>query len=162
MINFQKSGDGFSRGATKRIYRAAIITTNEFFAANGATQMSAMTVITNTINSWNIIYEKDLAVTFVIQLTKIYGDAGTDPDLFTPDTQTGALSRTNQAKIALDNNFNINDYDIGHVFHKTTSGDGWSGGGVAQIQAVCTANKGRAWSSSSNNTSNGWIRLSGT
>lgn len=160
MINFQKSGGGFSRGATKRTYRAAIVTTNEFFAANGATQMSAMTAITNTINGWNIIYEKDLAITFTLQLTKIYGDAANDPDPFTPDTQMGAQSRPDQAKNGLDANFNINDYDIGHVFHTTTNGDGWSGGGVAQLECVCTSNKGRAWSGSFSNTGNGWIRLS--
>jgi hypothetical protein len=159
-MNLQKSGGGFSRGATIRTYRAAIVTTNEFFAANGATQMSAMTVITNTINGWNIIYEKDLAVTFTIVLTKIYGDAVTDPDPFTPDTQMGASSRTVQAQNGLNANFNINDYDIGHVFHKHTNGDGWSGGGVAQLQSVCTSGKGGAWSGSFNNTSNGWIRLS--
>ncbi len=159
-INLQKSGGGFSRGATMRTYRAAIVTTNEFFAANGATQMSAMTVITNTINGWNIIYEKDLAITFKLELTKIYGDAGTDPDPFTPDTQMGASPRTAQAQAGLNANFNIDDYDIGHVFHKTTNGDGWSGGGVARLRCVCTNDKGRAWSGSFNNTSNGWIRLS--
>ncbi len=161
-----RSGSGFSRGDRIRTYRLVVVATGEFTANNGGTVASANTVITNTVNAMNIIYEKDMAITFSLTGTQIYTDAATDP--FDP----AGDGRTNQAAEAVSSNFAIANYDVGHVFHNSNSG-GFGGGGVAGLGVVCRdtdwtlgdsdatfgAAKGAGWSGSFNNTSNGWIQL---
>ncbi|MGB1217396.1 MAG: reprolysin-like metallopeptidase, partial [Saprospiraceae bacterium] len=159
-------GSGFSRGDRMRTYRLVAIATGEFTANNGGTVASADLVITNTVNAMNIIFEKDMAFTLRLDDTEVFTDAATDP--FNP----AGDGRTNQAAEAMSANFASADYDLGHVFHNTSSG-GFGGGGVAGLGVVCRtsdwtlsdsdatfgAAKGAGWSGSSNNTSNGWIQL---
>ncbi|MEM6699349.1 MAG: M12 family metallo-peptidase, partial [Bacteroidota bacterium] len=107
----------------------------------------------------------------------IYDDPATDPS--TPDG-AGGDHRVNQAAEVIAMNFAENTYDVGQVFHNSSAGGGWSGGGVAGIGVACNAgtffstsssyedtddgltgsNKAAAWSGSFNNTGNGWIQLS--
>lgn len=161
------SGSGrsnaISNGTTTRTYDFAAVATGEFTVGNGGTSTSATTVITNTVNAMQAIFEKELAVKFNLLTPHIYTDINTDP--FTP----GGNSRTRQAAEAVAANFNSANYDIGHVFHKHTNGDGWASGGVAALGAVCDNSTGlnggtgpekaAGWSGSFNNTDNGWISL---
>jgi len=166
----EKSGDGFNRGGVLTTYRLAVVTTGEFEDENGA---NSMLRITNTVQAWNLIYEVDLGVTLSLVNTQIYSNPASDP--FIPDGN-GGDSRTNQAAEVLRMNFADNTYDVGHVFHNTSAGGDWSGGGVAGLGVVCSnntffsnenpsdgmsgPNKSAAWSGSFNNTGNGWIQLS--
>lgn len=180
----EKSESGFSRGDRIRSYRLVVIATGEFTAANGGTVASADLVITNSVNAMNLIYEKDLAVTLTLTNTEVYTNAATDP--FTPDNASSASGlgtgdgRTNQAAEAVNADFAIGTYDIGHVFHThdglletDINDDGWSGGGVAGLGVVCREldwtlgdsdatfgpAKAAGWSGSFSNTGNGWIGL---
>lgn len=170
----EKSGNGFNRGGVLTTYRLAIVTTGEFEDANGANSMAR---ITSTVQAWNLIYEVDLGITLSLVNTQIYGDPATDP--FTPDG-AGGDHRVNQAAEVVAMNFAENTYDVGQVFHNSSVGGSWSGGGVAGIGVACSSstffstsssyestndgltgpNKAAAWSGSFNNTGNGWIQLS--
>ncbi|MEN0046984.1 MAG: M12 family metallo-peptidase [Bacteroidota bacterium] len=163
----EKSNGGFSRGGVLTTYRLAVVTTGEFEDANGSNSMAR---ITSTVQAWNLIYEADLGVRITLVNTKIYDNPTTDP------FDANGDSRVNQAAEALRLNFPDDSYDIGHVFHNSSVGGGFSGGGVAGVGVVCNTgtyfsretpddglygpNKAAAWSGSYNNTTNGWIQLS--
>jgi len=150
------SGSGFSHGTTMRTYNVAVLTTDEFGAEHGA---NAMTVIANTIQAWNTIYNKDLAVNFVLNRVQINNS--------NTDGMNSANSRTTEAHNRIAAVFAAADYDIGHVFHyyadftNPAASGGWGGGGLAGLGVVCNPNrKGAGWSGSFDNTSNGWFNLS--
>ncbi|MEL6717565.1 MAG: M12 family metallo-peptidase, partial [Bacteroidota bacterium] len=163
----EKSAGGFSRGGVLTTYRLAVVTTGEFEDANGANSMAR---ITSTVQAWNLIYETDLGVSITLVNTQIYNNPATDP------FDANGDSRVNQAAEALRMNFPDDSYDIGHVFHNSSVGGGFAGGGVAGVGVVCNTgtyfsretpddglygpNKSAAWSGSYNNTTNGWIQLS--
>ena len=171
----QKLG-GFSNGATLRTYNFALVCTGEFHDGNGGTVASATMVATTTMNIVQAIYDCDMAIRFNLLTPLVYTNPATDP--FVPD-QTGGCSRTVQAANEVENIFS-GMYDIGHVFHTSGITTGWSGGGVAGLGVVCRNNvnggnctqaggssytpniglfKGRGWSGSFNNTTNGWYGL---
>jgi len=156
-------GEDFSFGTTKRRYRLAVVSTGEFFDANGGTMASAMAAVVSSIDAFNAVYNHELNVEFVGLTPVIFTDPDTDP--FTPDN-SGGDERTLQAGNIVSANFNVNTYDIGHVFHTHTNGDGWSNGGVALLGVVCNNStffgppaKSRGWSGAFNNTGFGWINL---
>ncbi len=154
----------FSFGETGRRYRIAVVCTGEFYQANGGNDASALAAIASTIDGLNAIYNNELNVDLVGLVPKLYPDPGNDP--FIPDN-AGGDNRPNQAGNAVVAWFiDKNSYDIGHVFHTTQSGDDWSGGGVAQLNAVCSENtfagpfsKARGWSGSFSNVGFGWLNL---
>ncbi|MEM9887236.1 MAG: reprolysin-like metallopeptidase [Bacteroidota bacterium] len=161
--SLEKSNDGFAVGASLRNYRVVIVTTAEFYIGNGSNLTTSMTLITNIINGWNLIYNRDAALSFTLVGTQIYTDPNTDPfDPTTPD------SRTNQAAEGISLNFNTSEYDLGQVFDNTRESD-FDTGGVAQKGSVCDNNdlspssdsdanfgarKGGAWSGGRNNIDN--------
>ena len=146
------SRSGISHGTNYKTYRLAIVATGEFTTHNGGTVGSATTIITNSVNSVQAIYENELSVKFSLLTPVVYTNAGSDPFV-------NNQSRTNQAQTQVDASFGNGNYDVGHVFHNTSSG-GFDGGGVAGLGVVCNSgNKGAGWSGSSNNTTNGWIGL---
>ncbi len=150
-------------GDVKRTYRLAIVTTGEFVELNGGSISNAMNVVTSSVNNLEVIYEDELAVNFQLLNPFFYTNSTTD--IFTPD-EMGGDGRVTQAVEAVDMHFNINNYDIGHVLHRSASGDGWSSGGVARLSSVCRENgtiptKAGGWSGSFNNTGVGWIQLFG-
>jgi Metallo-peptidase family M12B Reprolysin-like/Secretion system C-terminal sorting domain len=172
--------NAFSNGATRRNYRFAIVTTGEFTASNGGTVGAATSVVTASVNAIQSIYDRELSVRFTLLIPFIYTDASTDP--FTRDAGGGGAgdSRPNQAAEAVQMNFAVGNYDIGHVLHNSTTGN-FSGGGVAALGAVCSNgtffatatgssnpnepdgltgyDKAAGWSGSFENTSNGWYSL---
>ncbi|MFT6334552.1 MAG: gliding motility-associated-like protein [Halioglobus sp.] len=154
----------FSNGGTKRNLTLAIVCTGEFYELNGNSDNAVTTLIVATVNGLNVIYENELSAKFNILQPFLYKNSNTDP--FIPDNN-GGDGRTVQASRAVDMHFDINSYDLGHVFHKTVTDDGWSSGGVAFLGVVCDNGfqsggplKAGGWSGSFNNNNNGWISLS--
>ena len=155
-----RSGIGFTNGGTLRTYRMAIVTTGGFYQNNGNNDTDVLAAITFGLNGLTMIYEKELAVSFTLV---------NDPFLFTnPSTDpfNPALSRTVQAANVVGANFDLNDFDIGHVLNDDLSGN-WPGGGVARLEAVCNNStfsgstgprKAGGWTGSFSAT-NGWIQL---
>jgi Metallo-peptidase family M12B Reprolysin-like/Secretion system C-terminal sorting domain len=128
--NLIEAGDG-----NLRTYRLAVAATGEYTTTWAGSQAQALTYITICINVVNAIYERDATIRFILVTNNsiLYTDAATDP-------YTGTL---NSAEITANNTFtNTNlgagNYDVGIVFN-----NGYSGG-LAQLNSVCTANKGRA------------------
>lgn len=159
---FDTQQAAIANGSLLRTYKLGIACTGEFTTLNGGAT-DAMNVLVNSVNALAAIYERELAVSFVLNVSHLYPDPATDP--FIPD-QAGGNSRTRQAIEVLGGLFSSGDYDIGHVFHRSSSGDNWSSGGVAYLRAVCNNNsrfggvtKAGGWSGSSNNTTSGWYRL---
>ncbi len=146
----------------KRKFDMVVATTGEFTTQHGGTA-GAMTVITNTVNCVNSMFEKDMAVCLVIVETCIFTDENTDP--FIPPATN---SRTNDAANAI-NGCATMPHDIGHVFHYYGGGNpnGWATGGVAGLGVVCNTNTvagggqllDAGWSGSFDNISNGWCQL---
>lgn len=170
-----------TNGTTRRTFRLAIVTTGEFTANNGGTAISAAAVVTASVNAIQAIYDRELSVRFTLLTPVTYTNAATDP--FTSDNAMPAGdSRPNQAAEVVNINFTSSTYDIGHVLHNST-GNNWSGGGVAGLGVVCSTgtffatssginsgnpnepdglsgfDRAAGWSGSSNNTSNGWYGL---
>jgi len=143
-------------GSTKRVYRAAIMCTGEYFVANGGGATAIRQLMISNLNDISAIFENEVAVEMYMAVgsPRLQQDVNNDP--FDPSFG----SRTAQAQNAISNAFPIARYDVGHVFHNHSSGDGWDTGGVAALGAVCADNrKASGWSGSFNNTSNGWIQL---
>jgi hypothetical protein len=165
--NFQKSSLVTLRnGENIRQYKIAFICTGEFYEANGNNDDEVVDAVLFTLNGLNTIYENELAISFVLDdRLVLYRNAETDP--FTPDMEAGAISRTNQAGIALNQSFDSGVYDIGHVLHNHSGDNQWSSGGIALINAVCddgvTGNgaigKGKGWSGAFSNLNNIWLEL---
>ena len=146
-----------SNGNQIRTYRLAIVTTGEFYIGNGNNISQASAAVTFSVNSLQAIFERELAVRFQLLEPHFYMDPSSDP--FTMN------NRTREAAEAVAANFNVSEYDFGHVFHTTSSG----GSGVAYVGVICNDGfiyqsttgryKAGGWSGSSNNMSNGWIGL---
>ncbi|MEM8601774.1 MAG: reprolysin-like metallopeptidase, partial [Bacteroidota bacterium] len=104
----------------------------------------ALGIISASVNRVNAIFERDLAVRFVLAENNdqiIYGDADTDP--FT--TTGGAL--LDETQITIDDVIGDENYDIGHLI----SFD--EGGGLAGLGVACfTGSKAYAYSGVGNET----------
>ena len=181
ILENRSANPSLRNGDILRVYNFALVCTAEFTQANGGTAAAAAMVATATVNNVQAIYDGDLAIRFNLLTPVFYLDPETDP--FVPNNATpslGGCGRTVQAANAVAIHFAPAQYDIGHVFHKHSSGDGWGGGGVAGLGVVCREsqisgscpqpgsgnfdpnigyNKSRGWSGSFNNTSNGWYGL---
>ncbi|MBC7886056.1 MAG: hypothetical protein H7X99_11320, partial [Saprospiraceae bacterium] len=156
---------GITIGDKRYNYRVAIVTTGEFYQKNGNNDNAVRTVVINSVNAISAIFNNDMSFRLTVgsRIYLDYRDPAIDP--FIPD-DTGGPSRTEQAGTIIPMHFTAGSFDIGHVFHSHADGDGWSSGGVAQLQSVCDnstffgpLNKASAWSGSFDNTSNGWIQL---
>ena len=62
----------YSNGAILRTYRMAIVTTGEFYTANGATESSAQAAVVSIVNSLRAVYEKEVSISFTLVATKLY------------------------------------------------------------------------------------------
>jgi gliding motility-associated-like protein len=153
----------FTNAGTRRSFSLAIVCTGEFYQANGNSDNPVIDAIVGTVNGLNVIYENELSVKLVPLQPFLYSNPATDP--FIPDN-AGGDGRTVQASNVVDMHFNLNSYDIGHVFHRHQDGDDWSNGGVAYLGVVCENGfqsggplKAGGWSGAFNNVGNGWISL---
>ncbi len=140
--SFQYKVNEEMNGSTKRIYTLAIVTTYEFFLANGSSEEAATEAVIAAVNAINEIYENELAVTFSLLPPKIF-TVSDDP--FDPD-----LERQDQANEVIFDNFDFHAFDIGHVINAAASP--WPGGGVTNISILCegtsreNSRKGGGWS----------------
>ena len=149
-------------GSTKRRLRVAIVTTGQYAQANGGSVVATNNAIVSLMNSVELVYTTDINVGFTV-LTPV---VNTDPnsDGFSGD-QTGGASRPVQASEQTTALFGANNFDIGHVLHRSTAGDGYSGGGVAYLGAVCRNQpignggviKGGGWSGWDNTNGNAFV-----
>jgi hypothetical protein len=113
-------------GDQLRSYRLAISATGEYTAHFGSVA-AAVAQIATTVNRVAAVYEREVAISFVLVATNVYPDAATDP--FTAQN-LGLMLGENQT--ALDVNVGSANYDIGHVFGALDLG------GVAFLGVVCT------------------------
>ncbi|UOG75886.1 M12 family metallo-peptidase [Hymenobacter tibetensis] len=122
-------------GSTLRTYRLAMACTGEYAATKGGTTAGALAAIVTSINRVSGVYEKELAIRFVLipeTDTLIFLDAATDP--YT-NLSNGATLNTNQTVV--DQRIGAANYDIGHIFNTAD-------GGIAGLGVVCRAgNKAR-------------------
>jgi hypothetical protein len=129
-----------ANGATLRTYRLAVGTTAEFTGFFPSVNAAIMSIGT-TVNNVAAIYQRDLAVSFMLVATVV---SGSNPDGYTSGN-TSLLIDENQTK--LDQTVMENNYDIGHVF------DASSAGGRGAVGVVCNnGDKGRGASASLNPT----------
>ena len=162
-----------TNGTIKRTYRLAVIGTGEFYEAyrgSPASEANATSVLVRGVSAVTAIYERELAVSFVITHLHIYTNSRTDP--FIP----GIKGREFQAADAVGNKFGLPDpadptkkvfpFDIGHVWHHNPEGSRWKGGGVALLGVVCQDNvagdgpwKAAGWTGSRDNTTGAFYRL---
>lgn len=158
---FNPLRNNFQNGEMRRSYNVAIITTGEYYIANGNNNALVRAKVIADVNAISAIYQNELSVTLAVgNRITMFSDPVTDP--FIPGDE-----RTQQAANAVASAYpNQNNYHIGHVFHIHQDGDGWQNGGVALLSSVCKNNpygsgltKGGGWSGAYNNVDNGWIAL---
>ena len=156
---------GITIGSERYNYRVAIVTTGEFYVANGNNDSQVNNVVVSSVNGISAIFRNEMSFTLSIgSRIFLYRIPASDP--FTPDMM-GGEGRTTQAGKVVPMHFSTTSYDIGHVFHNHVADDGWSSGGVAQLQSVCDnfvfgggqLAKASAWSGAFENQGNGWISL---
>lgn len=157
-FNF-RSNDILEHGDEIMTYNLAIVTTGDFYLNNGGTTSMAETVVMASVNAIQAIYEVDVAVHFNLLVPHIYTNPATHP--------FPGNNLPKEAADAVNTNFTIAEYDMGHVFHNSTNA-AIGGGGVAGLGVVCKnlfwqGGPGRwkaaGWSGSSSNTNNPWIQL---
>lgn len=114
-------------GDSLRTYRLAVTATGEYTVFTGG-ETNAAAQIATTVNRATGIYEREVAVRFVIAATRIFADPATDP-FPTGSLVDDALLAQNQDE--LDANVGAANYDIGHL---VTQGPG---AGLAGIGVTC-------------------------
>ena len=117
----------FSNGTNLKTYRLAIATTGEYTIDRGG-QASAFTDVMNAVNRINVVYRRDVSVSFTLVsgTNTVFADPNTDPF---DNSDSGAQLDINQTQ--LDTIIGAANYDIGHLF-------GTGGGGVALSPSVCS------------------------
>jgi len=141
-----KSNNCTELGGQLFTYRIVVATTGEFWNLNGGNSSAVMNALTNRLAGMLIPYERDLSMTFVLVGNNdivMYDDPMSDP--FTNPTDPGVS--IDQAQSAIQDSFNVADYDIGHGYHEITCGTGGcSWGGLAGTPVACRdAFKASAW-----------------
>ncbi|MCP9745473.1 reprolysin-like metallopeptidase [Lacihabitans sp. CS3-21] len=135
----------YSYGSSLKIYKLALIVTNEFYAdyVNDAGVNAEIVAI---VNNMNALYEKEVAV----RMTLVSPNNPASGNFFyrkTEDTYSvngvgGYYQNLTAVRTEIDSRFGNANYDLGHCLHN-------SGGGVAGLGVVCNStNKGRGWSGS--------------
>ena len=124
-----------------REYVLALACTGEYADFHGGTVPLASAAINTSLNRVNGVFELDFAVTMILVGNNddvIYLDGNNDPYTNNDGFQMLGENQTN-----LNNVIGNSNYDIGHVFST-------GGGGVANLQAVCSVvNKAKGVTGSS-------------
>lgn len=126
-------------GTQLRTYRLAVATTGEWTQQYGGGNVNnAAAAIVTMINQINAVFEKEVAVRFMLinNQALIYTDAATDP--FGNVSEGSDLDKTQQT---LDQVIGAASYDVGHLFGTTQGFSGLAGLGI-----VCGTGKGRGLS----------------
>ncbi len=153
--------DDFNNGTVRNEFRLALVCTGEYYALNGGNDNVVLDKMAAAMMGINTIFEKEIAVRFFPIDLDLFRDKNTDP--FDPDVNE---NRPDEASQGVATAFPAGNYDIGHVFHKSESSDGWGSGGIARLVSVCNDNvsnggpvKAKGWSGSFNTDGNGFISL---
>jgi Metallo-peptidase family M12B Reprolysin-like/IPT/TIG domain len=138
-------------GTQLRAYRLALAATGEYTTAvcapNPAAVSCAMNAMVVSMNRVDGVYEREVAIRMVLIANDnliVYTDGTTDP--YTNDDGSTMLG---QNKTNLNSVIGSANFDIGHVFST-------GGGGIAQLQVPCTANKAEGVTGSSSPTGDGF------
>ena len=119
-------------GDAHRTYRLAAAATGEYCRYFQQKNIPPLQAVAVTINRVRAIYERELAVSFIIVAKSgelMFPDPATDP--YTNDN-ANALLEENQAK--MDEVVRDANYDFGHVFST-------AGGGLAAPASVCDSGR---------------------
>ncbi len=151
-----------TNGDFLKTYRIALVTTGEYYQANGNNDSDVMSWIMYAMNGLNTIFQVDMATRFDLDnRVFMYNNPSNDPFSINAND-----NRTEQAALAIAQRFNAADYDIGHVLHNTPEFSGWQSGGLARVRSLCnndnfdgTIAKANGWSGGFQNQSNVWIQL---
>ena len=139
-----KGISSYSYGTTLKIYRLALIVTNEFYAdyVNDSGVNAEVVAIVNNLNG---IYEKEVAVRLILAVPINPASS----NFFHRKTETTATYYQSLSSVNAEINLrfgNVN-FDVGHCIHN-------SGGGVAGLGIVCNSgSKGNGWSGSTTSSS---------
>lgn len=148
---FMPSGARTStNGATLKNYDFAVVITDEYESGNGG-GAAAIAVALATVNDISAIYKRDLAVTFTATIRPETSSFDIVPAGPNPDYGGTCVAAY----------FSSSEYDLGQLFHKTTSG---GGSGVAYVGVVCTNSgtppfKSRSWSQAGTNVGYGFLSI---
>ncbi len=145
-------------------YRLVIVTTGEYYFANGNNDTDVLAAVNFGVNGISAIFSNDMSVEFDLVDVTLFDDSNTDD--FTPD-MAGGDPRTTQAIDVISSLYNSSEYDLGHVFHNHNIAinggvDNWGNGGVAFTPSVCVDFgdfKAGAWSGAFFNNDNSFIAL---
>ncbi len=125
-----------------RKFKIAISASGEYTAYHGGTIVGALSAINATLTRVNEVFENELAITLELVADNdkvIYTDAATDP-------YTGSFSSEVQTAIATE--IGASNYDIGHLFHRTT---GTNEGNAGCVGCVCVnGQKGSGYTAHNN------------
>lgn len=128
-------------GDILRTYRLVVAATGEYGQFFGGVTPAVSAMVT-TVNRVRGIYEKELAVSFLLPAVVVSDNPATDP--FTGNNNASVL--INESQTVLDSTVGSANYDIGHTFST-------GAGGLAGLGVVCsTSSKGRGVTGSSNPT----------
>jgi Metallo-peptidase family M12B Reprolysin-like/FG-GAP-like repeat len=150
-------------GATLRTFRLAVAATGEFTQLYGSGSVAqAQTAITQNVNLINAIYQKELAIKFMLvdNTAIVFTDPNTDG--YTNSSPATMLGE-NQTK--LDAVIGSANYDIGHVYGGITGlpAGARSFSGIAGVGVACTAGqKGRGASTMGGGSTTEAIFVTGT
>ncbi len=122
---------------TRRDVRTTITTTTSYNAFFGNNVTNVLSGVTTAVNRITGVYEVDTAIRLVLvnNTTRLFSGlsgVGTDnPNGTISGGSVGTLSSNNQ--FFTDSRIGNANYDMGHVFGRTESGGGVSGGGIGIV-----------------------------
>lgn len=115
-----------SHGTQLRTYRLALLVTNTLYTAGGGTNALVNAYVASIVNNINAIFEKEIAVRFVL----VSPNNPVSSNVFY-NYGTGATNLSDIRPEVL-NRFGVNNFDVGHCIRS-------SGGGVANLGVVCSS-----------------------
>ncbi|MEM6317108.1 MAG: zinc-dependent metalloprotease [Bacteroidota bacterium] len=134
-LHYFKKSTPRNKVSNLRTFRLAVTTTEAFSEATGTDIPSVLSTIVNSVNSLNVIYERDLGIQFLLH-------PNTDQLIFTDQNPApfsdseGAFELWGEHIAILDSLIDPNSYDIGHVFAANCTG---GVAGLASLASVCSS-----------------------
>ena len=131
-------------GARRRVYRVGVSTTGEYYQANGNNNTAVRNQAITLLSDVSAMFEREVNIELIMApgAPKLNNDPATDPYPNNPDASA--------AQAGIPTEFNINQYDLGHLFHTISSG----GSGTAGVGVVCLESNRKAAGFSSFSTGN--------
>jgi len=129
---FNPLRNNFQNGESRITYRVAIITTGEYYLANGNNNSLVRAKVIADVNAISAIFKNELSVTLAVgSRITLFNDPATEP--YNPGNE-----RSQQAANAEASAFpNQNNYEVGHDFRILLHGYEEKKLGVARLRVVC-------------------------